>query len=214
MRRHTPLLRNCCSCPCSTRHKRRRSTHNRKRAPLQPAATRARGPGRRRPCTASHMLREGACARAAAPAGCHQRHMLHHTVTCMPPATTARCHSNSATHLPQHRHYLRARSLRRVVAAQVVHAQLVTHWHTTSARSAQVTHSILDAMLATLAGGRLRNTCSTEAWEPSSGKRMMGSMDNTSAAVRACALQTCRRAVAALQQRHLRASVRDRRSAR
>lgn len=63
-----------------------------------------------------------------------------------------------------------------------------------------MTHSILDAMLATLAGGRLRNTCSTEAWEPSSGKRMMGSMDNTSAAVRACALQTYRRAMVALQQ--------------
>jgi hypothetical protein len=77
-----------------------------------------------------------------------------------------------------------------------------------------VTHSILDAMLATLAGGRLRNTCSTEAWEPSSGKRMMGSMDNTSAVVRASALQTYRRAMTALQQRHLRASARGRRCAR
>jgi len=45
------------------------------------------------------------------------------------------------------------------------------------------THSILEAMLATLAGGRLRRKCSGEGSEPSSGARMMGSIDTTSAVV-------------------------------
>jgi len=50
-------------------------------------------------------------------------------------------------------------------------------------RTLRQTHSILDAMLATLAGGRLRRKCSGEGSEPSSGARMMGSIDTTSAEV-------------------------------